>query len=251
MQVKNDKTRNFNRFELKYLLPIEHAGEFKKAIKSFLHVDSFGEEGQYALTSLYYDTPDHRFYWEKIDGIKVRRKLRIRHYETRDAITPETPVFVEIKKRIDRVIIKKRAKMPYKDAVNLCNEGIMPAKFDPKDKKTLEEVQSMFHTYPLRPTLITSYFRHALIGTHYDLGLRVTFDTNIRFRDHDLDLTSKNRGKFIIPPNIALMEIKANGAIPYWLTEMIGAHNIRLIRVSKYCAGLEAAKVKSKLNFIF
>lgn len=251
MQAENDTIRTFNRFELKYLLPIADADVFKKAIKAFLHVDSHCEKGEYALTSLYYDTPDRKFYWEKIDGIKVRRKLRIRHYEMRDYLTPDTPVYVEIKKRVDRIILKSRARLPYKDALNLCNKAIIPEKFDINDRKTLEEIQSMVLLYQLRPTLITSYFRHALIGTEYNLGLRVTFDTNIRYRDRDLDLSSKNRGKFMIPPAMAIMEIKANGSIPYWLTEMIGAHNIRLIRVSKYCSGLETAQKKSTLQYIF
>ncbi|MBQ2599838.1 VTC domain-containing protein [bacterium] len=33
---------------------------------------------------MYYDTQDYRFYWEKVDGLKYRRKLRIRQYETKE-----------------------------------------------------------------------------------------------------------------------------------------------------------------------
>lgn len=247
----NDTIRKFNRFELKYFLPIDKAKEFAKAIKAFLHVDSYGERGRYAITSLYYDTPNNRFYWEKLDGIKVRRKLRIRHYETKDILKPEDPVFVEIKQRIDRVTQKRRAKLPYKDAIELCENAIMPEKIHLKDKKTFEEIQSMVLLYRLQPKIITSYFRQAFIGTDYDMGLRITFDTNMRYRDRDLDLTSKNVGKFMLHPNMAIMEIKANESIPYWLTEMIGAHDIRLIRVSKYCQGREVAYNKRNMKYLF
>ncbi|MBA4337010.1 vacuolar transporter [bacterium] len=249
--AKDSTIRKFNRFELKYVLSIENARKFAQAVKSFLNVDSYGEKGKYAITSLYYDSPDYRFYWEKMEGIKFRRKLRIRYYEKKEPLTNEDPVFVEIKQRTDRVTQKRRAKLSYKDAIKLCNKGIMPDSYDPKDKATLQEVQSMVLLYRLRPTIITSYFRQAYIGTEYDLGLRITFDTNVRYRDVDLDLTSKNIGKFMIRPTLSVMEIKANESIPYWLTEMIGEHNVPLVRVSKYCQAIDVAKNKSNLTFNF
>jgi len=83
--------RKFNRFELKYLLTLQQAEEFKVALKAYLKPDEHGD-GRYALTSLYYDSPDLRCYWEKVDGVKFRRKLRIRRYETDEALLPETPV---------------------------------------------------------------------------------------------------------------------------------------------------------------
>jgi len=244
--MKDSTIRKFNRFELKYVLSIEKAREFAQAVKSFLNVDSYGENGKYAITSLYYDSPDHRFYREKMEGLKFRRKLRIRYYEKKEPLTNESPVFVEIKQRIDRVTQKRRVKMSLKDALKLCNKGIMPDSYDPNDTPTLEEVQSMVLLYRLRPTIITSYFRHAYIGTEYDMGLRVTFDTNIRYRDNNLDLTSKNIGKFMIRPTLSVMEIKANESIPYWLTEMIGEHNVPLVRVSKYCQAIDVSNNKQQ-----
>jgi hypothetical protein len=104
----------------------------------------------------------------------------------------------------------------------------------------MEEILAMVEERNLRPTLITSYFRHAYVGTDYDIGLRITFDSNIRYRATDLDLTSKNPGRFIISPDRVILEIKANERIPYWLTELIAHNNYRLIRISKYCTGLEA-----------
>ncbi len=73
--------RRFNRFELKYLISLREAERFKTALRAYLLDDEHGN-GRYALTSLYYDSPDFRCYWEKVDGIKFRRKLRIRRYET-------------------------------------------------------------------------------------------------------------------------------------------------------------------------
>jgi len=95
--------RKFNRFELKYILSWKDAERLKDNLRQYLHPDAYGDsDGIYALASLYYDSPDHRFYWEKIEGIRFRRKLRIRHYEQQAALTPESRVFVEIKQRLNR-----------------------------------------------------------------------------------------------------------------------------------------------------
>ncbi|MBC8507272.1 MAG: polyphosphate polymerase domain-containing protein [Chloroflexi bacterium] len=243
--------RKFNRFELKYYLPLARAERFREAIAFYLQADQYGDErGNYAVTSLYYDSPDHHFYWEKVEGIKFRRKLRIRQYESAEPLTPDSRVFVEIKQRLDRVTQKRRVVLPYRDALKLCNERTLPDEYAPQDRLVLEEIQAMAWQYNLRPVSIVSYFRQAFIGTDYDVGLRVTFDTNLRYRAHDLQLDSKKIGRFMFPPRMVVMEIKANERVPYWLTELVGEHNIRLIRVSKYCQSLEAADRVPKMKYI-
>jgi SPX domain protein involved in polyphosphate accumulation len=234
--------QNFNRFELKYILTIQQAKELKEQLKHYLILDPYCYNSRdYVITSLYYDSLDFQCYWEKVDGIKFRKKLRIRFYETEDYPTEDSIVFVEIKQRYDKTIQKRRVEMKYRDALMLCNEKIIP-KHDEKDTPVIEEILSMVEKKNLQPTLITSYFRHAYIGTDYDFGLRVTFDSNVRYRINDLNLASKNMGRFLISPDRIILEIKANEKVPSWLTELIGYNNYRLIRISKYCTGLEVAK---------
>ena len=241
MNELSSAIRRFNRFELKYLLPIEVVGPFRHELSAYLRPDSYGDdEGNYAVSSLYYDSPGYRFYWEKLEGVKFRRKLRIRHYETQAELTPDTRVFVEIKQRLDRVTQKRRASLTYRDALRLCNERVIPD-HRPQDRPVIEEIHSLAWQYDLRPTSLVSYLRQAYIGTDYDVGLRVTFDTNLRYRPRDLQLHSRRTGGFMVPPGMVVMEVKVNERIPYWLTELVGKHNFRLVRVSKYCQSLEAA----------
>ena len=120
--------RSFNRFELKYLVTLSQAERLKSALAAYLVPDEHSHhEGRYKLASLYYDSADLRCYWEKVDGLKFRRKLRIRCYETGEALTDDTPVFVEIKQRVDRVTQKRRAILPYADARRLCDDREIPA----------------------------------------------------------------------------------------------------------------------------
>jgi hypothetical protein len=79
------------------------------------------------------------------------------------------------------------------------------------------------------------------MGTEYDLGLRVTFDTSLTCRTTGLVLHEDADHLPILPTTSVVMEIKANERIPYWLTEMIAAYNLNMIRISKYCRSIELA----------
>jgi hypothetical protein len=234
--------RNFNRFELKYLITLQQAERFKSALRAYLVPDEHGNNnGCYAVSSLYYDSPGFRCYWEKLDGLKVRRKLRIRWYETGEVLTEETPVFLEIKQRVDRVTQKRRAILSYGDALRLCNDRQIPD-HAPDDEAIIEEVFVFLWQYNPRPASIVRYDRQAFIGTDYDIGLRVTFDTSLSFQSHPLHLHEQPSGLPMLRANLVVMEVKVNERIPYWLTEMIAAHNLQLIRFSKYCRSIEAAQ---------
>jgi SPX domain protein involved in polyphosphate accumulation len=238
--------RKFNRFELKYLLTLQQAEAFKIALKAYLLLDEHGNNnGRYPLASLYYDSPDLRCYWEKVDGVKFRRKLRIRRYETGEPLDNETPVFVEIKQRIDRVTQKRRAILPYGAALQLCNAREMPAQFAPDDKVVLDEIHAFLWQYNLHAASIVRYERQAFIGSDYDIGLRVTFDTNLTYQVNPLHLHEPPASLPMLPANQVVMEIKVNERIPYWLTELVAAHNLQMVRMSKYCRSVEAANLIS------
>lgn len=234
--------RKFNRFELKYLVSIQAAEKFKQALGAYLVPDEHGDgAGSYRLSSLYYDGPDYRFFWEKMDGIRLRRKLRIRCYEPPDLLSMDTPVFVEIKQRLDRVTQKRRVLLPYRDALRLCSQREIPD-HEPQYTAVVDEIASMGWQYNLRPASLVSYSRQALVGTDYDIGLRVTFDTGLRYRASQLELDENREGLLLFPPDQTVVEIKANERIPYWLTELVAAHNLSLVRLSKYCRSIELAQ---------
>ena len=250
MQNLSHTIRKFNRFELKYLVPLKAAQAFKHDLRANLVPDDHGDElGAYGLSSLYYDSPDFRFYWEKVDGIKFRRKLRIRCYETAEPLTADTPVFVEIKQRHNRVTQKRRVALPYAQALALCTERQLPepGDFSSGELAVLDEIASLTWQYNLRPASLLRYTRQALIGTEYDTGLRVTFDTALTYHPQPLDpfslqLEDIQDGLALFPPDWCVLEIKVNERIPYWLTELVAAHNLNMVRVSKYCRSIELAQ---------
>ena len=242
MMDNGSTIHTFNRFELKYLLSLQQAERFKANLQAYVVPDEHGcNDGRYTLSSLYYDSPDLRCYRENERGLKFRRKLRIRRYETDEVFTDESPVFLEIKQRYDRVTQKRRTVLPYREALRLCNDRQIPD-HEPGDGALIEEIYAFVWQCNLRPMSIVRYERQAFIGTEYDPGLRVTFDSSLSFQAHQLHLHEQSSALPMLPASFVVMEIKVNERIPRWLTGMIAAHNLQRVGVSKYCRSIEASR---------
>ena len=110
------RIKEYSRHELKYLINWDQRELLTQALVNYMDLDTHGDDqGRYPITSLYYDTVDYKAYWDKIEGHKFRRKVRVRVYGDR-LVTPETRCFVEIKQRINKTLQKKRVILPYHTA---------------------------------------------------------------------------------------------------------------------------------------
>ena len=85
----------------------------------------------------------------------------------------------------------------------------------------------------LQPAVYLSYERDSWLGKE-DPGLRITMDREIRFRRSDLRLAASPNGQAILPPELSLLEVKAEYAIPLWLTNLLSQQKIQRISFSKY-----------------
>ncbi|GAA0905732.1 polyphosphate polymerase domain-containing protein [Virgisporangium aurantiacum] len=229
----------FNRYEIKYLVPSDQLSDVRDELHPRLDPDQHGGADGYSVTSLYYDTRQLRFYWEKIEGLRFRRKVRIRHYGDRAGITDDTVVFVEIKQRVNRVTQKRRIAIPYQQARLLCDDRQM-VDCQPGQRAFLNEVLGLVCGFDLVPTATTAYQREAYIGRDADVGLRVTLDHRVRGRDRDFHLAAAAENRLIVPAWLSVLEVKANDRVPYWLTDLAARLNLSIVRMSKYCQSVEA-----------
>ncbi|MEU8080985.1 polyphosphate polymerase domain-containing protein [Catellatospora citrea] len=229
----------FNRYEIKYLVPTERLAAIREELRARLDLDSYAIDGGYGVWSVYYDTRLLRFYWEKIEGLRFRRKLRVRHYGDRTTIDDDTTVYVEIKQRVNRVTQKRRVAMAYGDARLLC-DGRQMVRHKPGQSGFIQEVLGLVQGMDLRPVAMTGYQREAYVGRDADLGLRVTLDHRVRGRDREFDLGSDAQNRLIIPASLSVLEVKANDRVPYWLTDLAARAELNVVRVSKYCQSVEA-----------
>ena len=233
----NAPPHRFNRFEIKYLLPETAVDSLKEDISTHLHIDPLSPPGGYRVESLYYDTAGLKFYWEKIEGLKFRRKVRIRHYGS-TPVTDTTPVQVEIKQRVNKVTQKRRITAEWEAATALCTGTVSEDTPDPVS----EEIAAMAKNWKLQPTAVTTYLREAYSGSDLETGLRITFDHQVSGRMNDFILGHPDSAHNIpiVAPGICVVELKADERVPLWMTDLAARHHMSVIRMSKYCSTIDA-----------
>ncbi|MCR5148248.1 MAG: polyphosphate polymerase domain-containing protein [Eubacterium sp.] len=217
----------FKRIEIKYLLDETTYRRLRERLQPLAEVDRYGES---SILNIYYDTPDYRLIRTSLEKPDYKEKLRLRSY---NIPTKESPAFIEIKKKYDGVVYKRRIDMKYDEALRYLNEGAEA----PKDSQIKREIDQMISYYKgLDPMMAISYDRIAMFGKE-DPELRITFDRNIRYRTDRLDLRYGNVGKDILKPGERLMEVKIGSAFSLKLARIFSELRIYPVSFSKYGRG--------------
>lgn len=232
----------FDRFELKFVISDRQRQLLLPEILPRLRPDGHaGSSGFYPIVSLYYDSPDRDCYWEKIFGQGSRRKLRVRVYGSSDGQVPPAS-FLEVKHKCDGRVVKRRVEMPAAAALKVADGGPADAVRSAADLRVIAEVQRLVRDGKFRPVCCMRYDRQALADVDPASDLRMTFDLGIGYRFHDLTPLpdDRNFSHSLLGDGQSVMEIKGTGAVPYWLSRLVGAAGCRLASFSKYCSALAA-----------
>lgn len=219
----------FKRVEMKFLLTNEQYETFFERTRDMAKVDSYGLS---QILNIYYDTENFKLIRTSLDKPVYKEKLRLRSY---GVPTADSPTFIELKKKYDGIVYKRRVELPHADALRYLNEfGDIGA-----DTQIYREIGyfKKYHAH-LRPAMAISYDRIAMQGIA-DPELRITFDTNIRYRTNHLNLVYGNEGKEILNPGEHLMEIKVAGAMPMELAKILSELKIYKTSFSKYGKGYQ------------
>lgn len=195
-----------------------------KFIKKYIKADKYGIT---SICNIYFDTDNSELIRTSIEKPLYKEKLRLRSYGTPNS--DESKVFLEIKKKFDGVVYKRRAAMTFRESEDYLNNGIKPS----ENAQIINEMDYIICHYNLKPKLFLAYDRIAYNGIE-DEELRITFDKNIRSRENDLSLKSGSYGTNLLDKNIYLMEIKANGGMPLWLADLLSELEIYPMSFSKY-----------------
>lgn len=243
-------TRRFNRFELKYLVSVAQRDAMLEEIRLQMEPDDAGVAGTYGICSLYYDTRDLAAYRAKLDGIKYRRKLRVRAYGE-PSTDPKATVMVEIKQRINRTVQKRRLALPLADGYALCDGTLEPDERqwpDEDDARVASEVSFLARALHLVPICVVVYQRHAFRGSALEPGLRITFDQGLWCRPANALLTTEGNRCYFERPDHMVLEVKADVAVPMWVVLMLARHQVNLRRLSKYCWAVELLQKQGLLQ---
>ena len=217
---------NFARVETKYLLTLPQA----EAVAAGLQARGFRrlDFGCPRIQSLYYDTPEHLLIRTSLERPAYKEKLRLRAYGEPGALRES---YLEIKKKYDGVVYKRRAALSLAEAMEGLARGSLPDRAGQVGREALWMTQR----WGLVPAAVIAYDRDAWFHPE-DASLRVTFDRNLTFRDRQLDLDSPEEGLPILHDGLRLMEVKTGGTLPLWLVRLMAAQDIRRTHFSKYGA---------------
>ncbi len=213
----------FERFEKKYLLTEKQYAALLYELRNTVHVDAYGET---TILNIYYDTPDHRLIRASLEKPVYKEKLRLRCYGVPG---PDSPAFIELKKKYRGIVYKRRTDMTYSQAVQfLASQDAAAGSQIEKEIRYFAGIHS-----PLVPAMVIACERTAMAG-NTDPELRITFDRNIRWREDDLDLTHGSEGQNIHDSGTVLMEVKIKDALLPELAHLFSDLAVFPVSFSKY-----------------
>ncbi|HEX7357558.1 MAG TPA: polyphosphate polymerase domain-containing protein [Ignavibacteriaceae bacterium] len=235
------------RLEYKFLLPVERIDELRRAISPFVFIDEYAEREinkEYTVHSIYFDTMRLDDYHDKLSGIKIRKKLRIRGYNYKDE---KSIVFLEIKRKYENHISKNRAPLFFSDLKEIFNTADCE-KYVLKKSNYIDAVndaRKFFYLSKIKncsPVVLINYEREAYFSKH-DTTLRITFDKNLRSTPlPDIsDLYNEAGLKYAMPGNL-ILEVKFFSGFPEWLQKILKKFELKRQAVSKYTICVDSHK---------
>lgn len=236
------------RYEYKYLIPVEKFESVRRTILPFVIKDKFAEvmpDDAYTVRSIYYDTMNLEAYFEKIEGIRKRKKVRIRGY---NELSDDSIVFAEIKRKYENKIIKNRAMFDYKNineylATGRINNLILSD--NPSMKRDAERFYYNIKVKSLRPVILITYERAAYTGA-MNKDLRITFDYNLRSKlMPSMKDLFEEKGLMPALRDFVILEIKFQDVIPHWVNSITNHFHLQRLSVSKYTICLDSHKLFS------
>ncbi|MBE5958922.1 MAG: polyphosphate polymerase domain-containing protein [Lachnospiraceae bacterium] len=226
----------FRRTEMKYLVNEEQYRKLKKYLDTIAAVDSYGKT---KINNIYFDTPDFRLIRTSLEKPLYKEKIRLRTYGKTD---DKTNSFIEIKKKYDGVVYKRRISGEYESNYKYLLQNKMVAG-DSQIKQEIEYFKYMYKN--LIPAMKICYDRIAMIGKEDD-SLRITFDSNITWTTDSFDLKDEKYGKQILEEGWYMMEIKVTNAMPIELARKLSELKIYPTSFSKYGRGYTQMQIERR-----
>lgn len=239
-------TQEVFRYERKFVVTESAANSIQCFVATYLDFDEHmagREQEGYRVCSLYLDTPDLALYRQSTEGIKNRRKLRIRIYDDR----PDGFAFLEIKKRTGETVHKLRATV----GKLACEAMLRGEHLEVADLwsigdvglRALDEFCEFKDRYAADGVVYVDYHRVAYVSRTAD-NSRVTFDRHLVARPY-LSSDGLRPLQTATPVDLrgVVLELKYNGRAPRWMHDLIRTFNLQRCSFPKYVYCADALHV--------
>lgn len=218
-----------SRHEEKYILTYAQYAVLLQRVRQVLTPDPHGEAGSYTVTSLYFDDPEDTGLAEKLDGLKLHSKFRLRTYDQSNTV-------IKLERKDKQGILTKKISATVEKAQlsSLTQPGSW-AQLDGNAQSLAQQLQSRLY----RPKVAVRYLRDAFYFPGTDL--RITFDRQLEALTPDMDalFCADHHGIPALPPGSVVMEIKYGSYLPTFVRKLTRVHAPQL-SLSKYalCRGV-------------
>lgn len=223
----------FERYELKFQVPKEKKILLEAIIREHMVEDKFCLNGQkYLIRNIYYDTKDNTLiHFSTTKPVRHKEKLRARKYGTIG--DGKDKVFLEIKKKTEGIVSKRRITLTEKELEDFIDNKIIPKRDNYFDNQVLKEMLYFLSIYDVRPATFISYERLAFFDK-IDPTFRITFDDCVQARREDFNFDSTKECMPLLPDDIYLMEVKIVNGMPFWFARALSELKIYSSSFSKY-----------------
>ena len=201
------------RHEYKYLISAADARLLKLRLKHIMDPDpNVGPSGRYTIRSLYFDDLNHSALDEKLDGICLRSKYRIRMYNYK----PEY-LKLEKKEKLGSLTRKTAQTIALRDALKLQYRNIPQT----PDISTLHgELAAKVRNSGVRPMVLVDYDRTPFVCA--DGNTRITLDENLRTRPYDANLMASPAAMIpVLERGQVILEVKFDDFLPGYLSDAL------------------------------
>lgn len=231
------------RYEFKYILNKKTSDQIEKEARNFMIYDGHVKKelnNKYFVRSLYFENNFSSNFYEKVDGMKIRRKYRLRTYS--NFFDPKVPIFFEVKGRISERTYKKRIniKNKYLNLFLSQSQNFNLLNLYPNNEMIINFIFDSFRKN-LKPLILVDYKRRPYINK-FGLYFRLTFDTNLlSSKTNNLFSNDKYSSWLECKAGYTILEVKFDRSIPAWFHRIIQCYNLKRRSVSKFVLGMSSS----------
>ena len=197
----------------------------RQRLRAVMEPDPHAVGGKYLIRSLYFDNPDDKALREKVDGVNMREKFRIRYYNGDPSV-----IHLEKKSKRNGLGTKYSAFLTREEAQNIV-DGDLDWMMD-SGRPLVQELYCKMRYQRLRPKTIVDYTREPFI---YRPGnVRVTFDYNIRTGMSCTDFLNPDCITVPAGDSPILLEVKWDEYLPEIIRAAVQTPGRRESAFSKY-----------------
>ena len=215
------------RQEKKYAINAADGAALRQRLGPVMLGDAHNGAQGYVIRSLYFDTPDDQDFQDKVDGLELRRKLRLRTYSPQSDFA-----MLEMKQKQGPYQRKRSLRLAREDAQRLCRGDYRPLQkmADP----FAAECYGLMHCRCYRPRAVVEYRRQAYIAR--ENHIRITLDSRITATESRFDVFSGRLPMYaVMDPFHMVLEVKYNGFLLSYIKDLLDLVGRPELSVSKYC----------------